>query len=167
MAKGILLAFILIACTAAGRMLSNARKRRMKVLGDILAAMRILRLRMLNSMEPVGILLRKSELGLFRDIGNCLWEGTGLLESWEQQKNRQTKRGKLLDCLTNEDLTVLDLFFKQLGGSGKDEQNNLYSVTIAELEDAQSQAKSVFADRAKLYTALGALTGLAICILLM
>lgn len=167
MVKGILLAFILAACIAAGRMLSNARKRRMRTIGDILAAMRVLRLRMLNSMEPVGILLRKSELGLFKNIGDSLWEGSGLHESWEQRKIQETKRGRMLDCLTDEDLKTLDLFFDQLGGSGREEQNNLFSVTITALEEAQSQAKSDFSDRARLYTALGALTGVGICILIM
>ena len=53
------MSLILIACAGAGRLLSNARRRRTEALGEMLTAMRVLRLRMMNSMETLGILLRK------------------------------------------------------------------------------------------------------------
>lgn len=166
MIKTVLLSLIIVSCTAAGRMFSGAKKRRADMLSEILTAMRVLRLRMLNSMEPVGILLRKSDLFLFRELGNGLWEGGNLSECWMGMREAFSKRGHPLDCLTQDDLRLMDHFFSCLGRSGRDEQNNLFTDCIAGLEEAQIAAKNSFADGAKLYTALGALTGVGICVLI-
>ena len=136
------------------------------MLGDILTAMRVLRLRMLNSMEPVGMLLRKSELFLFRELGNGLWEGNTLSECWLQMRDSFTKRGSPLDSLTPDDLTLMDCFFAGLGKSSREEQNSLFAVCITQLEEAQNHARNHFADGAKLFTALGALVGVGICVMI-
>ena len=166
MLKGILLSVIMLASAGTGRMLSNARRRRFELLGELLAAMRVLRLRMLNSMEPLGILLRKSDSRLFRDLGNALREDCGLWECWEELRGAVTKRGCMLDSLTEDDLHLLDSFFQRLGGSGREEQMELFSDCIAQLEEAQTQARRSFSDASKTYTALGALVGIALCILI-
>ena len=166
MLKGILLSVILIAGAATGKMLSNARRRRFELLGELLAAMRVLRLRMLNSMEPLGILLRKSDSRLFRDLGNSLREDCGLWECWEELRSAGRKRGCALDCLAEDDVRLLDGFFQRLGGSGREEQMELFSSCIAQLEEAQAQAHRNFSEAAKTYTALGALVGIAVCILI-
>ena len=166
MLKGILLSIILVAGAGTGKMLSNARKRRFELLGELLAAMRVLRLRMLNSMEPLGILLRKSDSRLFRDLGNSLREDSGLRDCLEELRGAATRRGCMLDCLTEDDLHLLDGFFQRLGGSGREEQMELFSSTIAQLEEAQAQARKCFSDAAKTYTALGALVAIAVCILI-
>lgn len=166
MLKGILLSIILVAGAGAGKMLSSARKRRFDLLGELLAAMRVLRLRMLNSMEPLGILLRKSDSRLFRDLGNALREDCGLRECWEELRLAATRRGCMLDSLIEDDLRLLDGFFQRLGGSGREEQMELFSFTIAQLEEAQTQARKCFSDASRTYTALGALVGIAVCILI-
>lgn len=166
MFKGILLVIILLACTCVGRMLSSLRRRRCEVLNEILAAMRVLRLRMLNSMEPVGILLRKSDCETFRRLGNGLWEGGSLGDAWFQMRERESKRGGLLLGLSGEDLRILDEFFLNLGKSGRDEQCELFSSVIARMEEAQKQAKLSYADASRLYTALGTLVGIGICVLI-
>lgn len=147
-------------------MLSGVRKRRMDMLSDILAAMRVLRLRMLNSMEPVGVLLRKSDLFLFRELGNGLWEGGTLCECWEKMRDAFARRGHPLDCLTREDMRLMDVFFSKLGQSGREEQNAMFAMCISQMEEAQSHAKNDFADGAKLFTALGALVGMGICVMI-
>ena len=95
MLKGALLSVILLSCAGVGRVLSNARRRRVELLGELLAAMRVLRLRMLNSMEPLGILMRKSDSRLFRELGNSLWEGGGLRECWNEMRKAQMRRGSM------------------------------------------------------------------------
>ncbi len=166
MMKALLLCMILFACAGAGRALSGGRKRRSEILGELLAALRVLRLRMLNSLEPVGILLRKSDTALLRDLGNRLWEGEGLEESWFALRNEETRRGRSLDSLSGGDMKLLDDFFRQLGGSGRDELNNLFSTTIAALEEAHAGARKTFAEASRTYTALGALVGAGICIMI-
>lgn len=121
---------------------------------------------MLNSMEPLGILLRKADSELFKRLGNSLWEGAGLSESWLLMRDEEMRRGGLLPGLSHSDLYILDDFFLHLGKSGKDEQCELFSSVIARLEDAQQQAKQGYADASKLYTALGTLVGIGICVLI-
>jgi len=166
MLKGLLLCTVLISCACIGRAMSNGRKRRANILGELLAGMRVLRLRMLNSLEPLGILLRKSDARLFHKLGNSLWEGSSLMECWEKLRDGETKRGKSMDCLTEEDILILNDFFLKLGGSGRDEQNELFSQIIPRLEEAHSDARRRFADASKTYTALGALAGVGLCIII-
>ena len=166
MLKGALLSVILLACAGVGRALSNARRRRMELLGEVLAAMRVLRLRMLNSMEPRGILMRKSDSGLFRELGNRLWEGGGLRECWHELREEQSHRGGMLDSLNEEDLLLLDSFFQNLGQSGREEQCALFSTVIARMEEEQKLARQRYADASKVYMALGTLIGIGICVLI-
>ena len=166
MLKGVLLLLILLACTAVGRSLSGARRRRAEVLSELLAAMRGLRLRMLNSMEPLGILLRKSDSRLFHQLGNELRVGANLYDCWRERCVQETRRGGALDSLASEDIVVLDGFFRHLGGSGREEQSELFSGVIAEMEEAQTHARRSYADASKVYTALGTLVGIGLCVLI-
>lgn len=166
MFKAILLILILLACICVGRMLSNVRKRRCDILNELLAAMRVLRLRMLNSMEPLGILLRKADCELFKQLGNSLWEGAGLCESWFMMRENEMRRGGLLVGMSDADLHILDDFFLNLGKSGRDEQRELFSAVIARMEEAQQAAKQRYTDASRLYTALGTLVGIGICVLM-
>ena len=166
MLKEIMLAAIPIGCAGAGKILSNAKKRRAEVISEILAALRVLRLRMLNSMEPLSVLLRKSDSLLFRELGNSLWVGSSLHECWQHQKKLSLKKGGLLDSLIREDIEILDLLFEKLGKSGRDEQGELFQSVIERLEEAQHSAKRKHSEAARMYTALGALAGVMIAILI-
>lgn len=166
MLKEIMLAVIPVGCAGAGKILSNTKKRRAEVISEILAAVRVLRLRMLNSMEPLSILLRKSDCLLFRELGNSLWVGSSLAECWALQKKHSAQKGGLLDSLTQEDMRVLDTLFENLGKSGRDEQGELFAGIINRLEEAQQSARKKQTEAARMYTALGALAGVMIAILL-
>lgn len=149
-----------------GRAVSARRKRRSELLSELLAALRVLRLRMLNSAEPLGVLMRKSDSLLFRDLGNSLWEGGGLEQCWQSKRSEYCRGNGLLAPLAEEELRILDGFFQQLGKSGKQEQNQLFSASIGELEEKQSSARRSYLETSKLYTALGTLVGIGICILI-
>ena len=166
MLKAVLLVLILLSCTAVGRSISNMRKCRCELLGELLAAMRVLRLRMLNSMEPLGVLLRKSDSRLFCELGNALWEGGNLQQCWQDKRRDEHRRSGLLSGLNEADLHILDTFFQNLGRSGRDEQNQLFAAAIESLEESQVQARQHYLDSSKLCTALGSLIGIAICILI-
>ena len=166
MLKEIMLILIPIGCAGTGRVMANAKKRRAELLGEILAAVRVLRIRMLNSMEPLSVLLRKSDSSLFCDLGNSLWVGSSLSECWAEQKRTGTKRGGMLDSLGESELHVLDELFENLGGSGRDEQAELFGRVISQLEEMQDAARKKQTESAKMYTALGALAGVMIAILM-
>jgi len=149
-----------------GRAVSARRKRRSELLGELLAAMRVLRLRMLNSVEPLGILMRKSDSALFRDLGNSLWEGGGLEQCWLENRGGYSRGNGMLACLSEEEIRILDSFFQHLGKSGRQEQNQLFASAIGELEEKQGLARRSYLETSKLYTALGTLVGIGICILI-
>ena len=166
MLKAVLLLIVLLACIAVGRSMSGARRRRAEVLSGFLAAMRVLRLRMLNSMEPLGILLRRSDFGLFRELGNDLRANVSLFDCWQERREREMRRNGALDSLSDDDLAILDGFFRRLGCSGRNEQSELFAGTIAAIEEAQTHARRSYADASKVYTALGTLVGIGLCVLI-
>jgi len=58
------------------------------------------------------------------------------------------------------------VFFSKLGKSGREEQNGMFAMCISQLEEAQSHARNDYMDGSKLYTALGALVGVGICVMM-
>lgn len=165
MLKGILLSVVLLACMGTGRVMAHARKKRLETIADLLAAMRVLRLRMLNSHEPVGALLSRSESQLFCDIGKGYHNGNTLEECWLKFR-ANAKQHVELSPLTDSDLHILDDFFRELGKSSREEQNLLFSRSIDALEEYHGQAKQKYTEGAKLFTALGTLIGIAVCVLM-
>ena len=125
--------------------------------------MRVLRIRVLNSTEPVSVLMRKSELPMFQNLAAEMNAGVSPGEAWTQLKEKA--QGEL-ETLSESDRRILDGFFAQLGASGRNEQDELFSRVAAQLEAAQTQARNRFSDASKTFTALGALVGVAICILI-
>lgn len=167
MVKGILLLVIMLACAGIGRTMSGVRRKRCEFIGETLAALRVLRLRMLNSMEPLGVLLRKAQLQLFCDLGNSLRSGCTLQECWTEIRAQQYRQRGELSMLSAEDIKILDDFFRELGKSGRDEQAELFALTIARFEEAQTEARSRYGDASKMFTALGTLAGIGICVMIL
>ena len=161
--KEILLILIIGACAASGSAFSYGRKRRHDALVGYLDAMRVLRIRILNSSEPLEILLGRSELGAFQSLALEIAGGKSTDEAWQTWKTRNRKE---MECLTETDVGILDEFFSHIGRTGKDEQDALFSMTLERMETASAQAKVRHAESAKTFTALGALAGIAVCILI-
>ena len=86
-----------------------------------------------------------------------------IAEGWDALKAEASGE---LECLTGTDVSVLDALFAGLGRTGRDEQDSLFSMIITRLEEALSQAKSRFQESSRMFTALGALVGVAICIMI-
>lgn len=128
----------------------------------IAGAVRVLRLRMLNSTENVCALLSRSDLQAFRGIGDA---GANPEENWLRQRGALTARGGELDSLSAEDLKALDNLFAHLGKSDRQQQNLLLTDVIAQLEERQLQAKQQLRDSARMSTALGALIGIGVCVI--
>ena len=162
MLKAILLCGIFIACTACGRMLTASRQRRVKTMGDLLGAVRVLRLRMLNSTENVCALLGKSDFEAFRKIGGG---GTDPEANYLRLRDGFTAHGGALDCLSADDVKALDNLFAHLGKSDRQQQSLLLSDVISHLEEVQLHARQQLRDSARMSTALGALVGIGICVI--
>ena len=163
MLKAILLCGIFIACTACGRMLTASRKQRVKTMGDLLSAVRVLRLRMLNSTANVSALLSKSDFEPFRKIGGA---GGDPEASYLRMRDAFAARGGALECLSADDLKALDNLFAHLGKSDRKQQNLLLTDVIAHLEEVQLHARQQLRDSERMSTALGALVGIGVCVIM-
>ena len=162
MLKAVLLCGIFIACTMCGSMMTASRKQRVKAMGDFLSAVRVLRLRMLNSTENVCALLSRSDFEAFRKIGGA---GTDPEASYLRLREELTARGGALENLNMDDLKVADNLFAHLGKSDRQQQNLLLSEVISQLEDMQLQARQQLRESARMSTALGALVGIGVCVI--
>lgn len=162
MLKAILLCGIFIACTLCGSMLTASRRQRVKTMGDLLSAVRVLRLRMLNSTESVYALLNRSDFEAFRKIGGA---GMDPEANYLRLRDALTARGGALCSLGTDELKVLDNLFAHLGKSDRPQQNLLMNDVISQLEDMQLQARAQLRDNARMSTALGALVGIGVCVI--
>ena len=164
-ARRVLAVLLAALCTLAGRSASAALARRRRMLYDLAAALEPLKIRMLHRMLPLETALGESGESILRLVGEAM-PGRTALEAWEAVREAQAGRGGALDCLLQEDLAALGAFFSQLGASGAREQEALFARAAAELGALHAQADRLYAERAKLYTSLGALLGAALAILL-
>ena len=71
-----------------------------------------------------------------------------------------------LSGLKSEDTMILDVFFGNLGKSGRAEQSELFASIIERMEEALESARNSYLEGAKLFTALGTLAGIGICVLI-
>ena len=120
---------------------------------------------MLFRKLPLETALRESEIALFREIGENMEGAQPASRAWHEVKRHRSARGETMDCLQKEELAVLDAFFDQLGTSGAREQAALVERTLAELDALRQNGTKICAERVRLYTALGALTGAALAIM--
>ena len=70
-----------------------------------------------------------------------------------------------MDCLSADDVKALDNLFAHLGKSDRQQQNLLLSDVISHLEEVQLHARQQLRDSARMSTALGALVGIGICVI--
>ena len=67
-------AAVIICCSYAGKAVSSRNTRRMKLLANIMDAMQMLRIHMLDNLLPLSAALEKSECILFKNISHALSE---------------------------------------------------------------------------------------------
>lgn len=153
-----------VASALVGRSIALGCARRTAVIREAMDAIQLLRIHMLERLLPLHAALEKSQFEPFRLVGRKLLTGDGALAAWRAVLPLLTRRGATLDCLTEEDLSLLFRFFEGLGTSTRLEQEALISATLAEMGRLESEAGKMGAEKGRLYTTLGLLGGLALAI---
>jgi len=161
----ILLCAILVGlCAWAGRSAAMVQVRRARLLKTVLGEMEPLRLRMLSQRLPLKDALSGCVWEEMREMGKEM-EQADAVSAWKNVCRKRVSRGEAMDCLEEEELKVLDGFFAGLGESGVRQQEALFENTKTELERILQAASKTCGEKTRLYTALGALAGAALVIM--
>ena len=151
-------------CTWAGRSAAMVQVRRIRFLDAVLKEMEMLKNRMLLQRLPLGEAFLHSNWSVFSEMGKEMGEDDAL-HAWGIVFGKRVC-GADIACIEEEELHALEAFFSQLGSSGVREQETLFEGTRTELEKIRQGAGKVCSEKMRLYTALGALTGAALVIML-
>ena len=160
---------LILACIIAsagmliGRAYAGGGARRAKLLSGMMDALQILRISMLDRLVPLKNALAESASPVFRCVGEEM-DRLDAADAWTLVRMRQTGRGGLIDSLTEEDLCALDALFAGLGVSGRAQQEALISNAIRTLGRLEAEARKNGAEKARLCTTLGLLSGIALAI---
>ncbi len=162
----IALALFVVLCGAlGGRALSEGAKRRAEALRDLSEATRRLRVRMTSMFEPVPDALEHAGCALFTMVARAMEGGVSAAEAWERVRGKATRRGGILDSLTQADREALDRLFAGLGQSGREEQDLLLGGVAQALEEQHRLAREKLRESEKLYGTLGLLIGLMLALI--
>ena len=156
-------AAVICFCTMTGRMFAGRNSRRARMLAELMDAIQLLRVHMLDRLLPMKAALERSQSFALNETGAAM-DGTSAAAAWQIVKERQLRRGGKLDCLSARDIDVLDKLFESLGTTGISEQRPIIDGTIKELGLLEAAAKAECNEKGRLYTTLGALAGVALVI---
>lgn len=157
---------IVVGSTLCGKSIAHAAERRYRLLFRLLDALRLLRVRIVQSCVPLDDALLSSGISLFSRIAGELDAADSVFDAWRSVKVRSCRRGGEGDCLATREIEALDRFFEQLGESGRAAQDEAIRACIAALELARDEAREQASSTGRLYTSIGFLTGLAIAVLI-
>ena len=87
--------------------------------------------------------------------------------AFDAAKEDMRARGGILDSLEEGDMAALKRLFSGLGEGGLQAQRLVLNEAAEELERLTGQARAKREEQGRLYTSLGALTGLAAAMLLL
>lgn len=164
--RAALSAVIVGACAFAGRSLAKADMRRASMLAETMDSMQLLRIHMLDGLAPLNTALCRSNGYIMKSTGELMADMT-VTEAWLEISAKQTVKGGRLDSLDREDIAVLDRFFYDIGRSSQEELRHIFDTTIRELGRLEAAARTGGDRKYRMYTSLGALTGLAVVVALM
>ena len=160
------LALFVVLCGAlGGRALSDGAKRRAEALRVLSEATRRLRVHMTSMFEPVPVALEHADCELFSMVARSMEGGVSAEAAWACVERKATKRGGILDSLTQADREALDRMFSGLGQSGREEQDLLLSGVAEALEGQHRLARDKLRESEKLYGTLGLLIGLMLALI--
>jgi len=149
-----------------GKMLAGAQERRARALHEAGEAVRRLKVEMLERNMPLRDALSECG-GLFSQAAEAMNAGSGPGAAFEEAFQQMRRHGKPLDCLTEADEVALRRLFSGLGEGSSQAQRLLIEDAQEELSRLQRQAARKREEQGKLYGSLGALSGIALALLML
>ena len=155
----------MLGSTLCGKVAADAVCRRWRVLSALSEDIRNLRIHMTSMLQPMRRALESSGKGLLPLVAEGMSEGCSAGEAWRKVRHGAVQRGGAADSLTEEDLSVLDKLFEQLGQSTREAQEGLIDAALSEIERQRESARIKMAEANRLYVSLGLLIGLMFAII--
>ena len=160
------LALCVVLCGALfGKSLSDGARKRAQALGDIIEAVKRLRVRMTGMFEPVQSALQHADCPLFTAVAEGMKDGRSAADAWEGSRAKASRRGGPAEYLLEEDRLALAQLFAGLGQSGREEQDLLLGGALESLEALHSAAQVKAGEANRLYGTLGLLIGLMLALI--
>lgn len=161
-------ACVMTAASAwGGRMLAAAQGRRVTALRDILEGVRRLGVEMMDRRLPLQEALAGCGAGIFAETARHMAAGKPPKEAYDASAQKLTERGGALDSLEEGDMAALGRLFAGLGEGGVAAQRLILDEAAEEVERLLAAARHKREEHGKLYTSLGALTGIALALMLL
>jgi len=154
-----------LGSTLCGKAAADTVCRRWRVLAALSEDIRTLRIHMTSMLQPIKRALESSGKGLLPLVAEGMSTGCSAGEAWQKVRRGAVRRGGAADSLTEEDLSVLDKLFEQLGQSAREAQEGLIAVALLEIERQRESARVKMAEANRLYVSLGLLIGLMFAII--
>ena len=164
--KLILSICIILGFTLCGRSMAASAERRRRTLEDLLRSLRALQIQICSSLEPLKSALLHTDFPLFKLVADKLTELGSAGEAWNIVRDSERQRGRMADCLTGQDIDMLNRLFLHLGESGLEDQHNSIADCIASAENLLNDAAERALQVGRLYTSIGFLAGLGAAILI-
>lgn len=162
----VLAVVVVIGCALCGRAMAHSAERRYRLLLNTLDALRMLRVKIVETMEPLNEALLSSGSEIFAITARSLNQESSVSDAWLHACRTACARGGIADCLEQRDCDALNRLFEHLGGSGRSTQNTALLACIDELELLKEDAHTRASASGRLYTSIGILLGLALAVLL-
>ena len=161
-------ACVMTAASAwGGKMLAGAQARRVETLQRTLAGVRRLNVEMLERRTPVKEALLACGEAVFEETAGQMEGGAPPGAAYARAEERLRERGGALDSLEEGDMAAFRRLFDGLGEGGVEAQRLVLNEAAEELERLAGQARKKKEEHVKLYASLGALSGLALALLLL
>lgn len=136
-----------------------------RILMDDLQLMRSLTL---ERLLPAAAALSEMKSPMLRSAGDRMRKNAAmsLKSAWDEEVQSRIREEGSLSLLSQSDAEEVSALFGALGSIGKRDHENLYANAIARLGKSEEEARRDAREKMKLYASLGALSGLAVGILL-
>lgn len=157
---------VVIGCALCGRSMAGSMIRRNVLAEELISALKVLRVHIVCQLEPVCEALEATGNVLFAQIAERTSDERNVYAAWRDVLCAATKRGGTADALGDRERTALDRLFKQIGASGRDEQDVAIRACISSFEVICEKTAERAATIGRLYTSLGMLIGLALAVLM-
>jgi len=162
----VILAVIVISgCTLCGKALAASAERHYRTIMNTIDALRLLRILIVERLEPLENALNKSGSAIFEQTARMLAQCSSVYEAWNLTRGEISVRGRVGDSLGPREYEALDALFSQLGGSGRAAQETAITACIEAFSLNRDEARTGAVASRKMYLSIGFLTGTAIVVL--
>ncbi len=163
-----LAALITICATLAGRTIAAGRIRHADDIRKLMDDLQMLRVFTLDRLLPMGSALGEMKFEALRLTGEEMRKHSreSVRAAWDQVCLNEKREGGCMEAFSDEETAAVSRLFDALGTIGKREHEAVYAGAIAELGKQEEAVRALGKEKLRLYTSLGALSGLAVGVLI-